>query len=192
MSMKFTERDIQRFLYRRNHQRFNVLLPNYTPLGWWECDLFGVTRSGYFHEFEIKVTRADFRKDAAKKRRDSWQWVGAERQTIAGKLKHSQIKSENGPARFWYVLPEGLIELEEVPEWAGFQVICEKFGGHVRIVRQAPQLHRTKIRDSILRHSLSVCYYRYWNERNNHDDTLRDRQSLYQRLSSMEGAVTVP
>ncbi len=179
MSRKPTERDIQRFIYGRNHPRYIVLMPNYTPCGWWECDLFGVTKAGYFHEFEIKLTVADFRKDARKKAQDSWKWVDGVKQTIPGITKHSQIGQAIGPARFWYVTPVDLIGLEDVPEWAGWQTFkpsslhSDRYA-HVRTMKPAPQIHKTKIADSIIRHSMSVCYYRYWHERNAHDDTRHD------------------
>jgi RNA polymerase primary sigma factor len=53
--------DIQAWLHQQRAATYAVLLPNYTPDKWHECDVFGVTRAGYFHEFEIKLTRADFR-----------------------------------------------------------------------------------------------------------------------------------
>jgi hypothetical protein len=160
-----TERQIQYVIYLRNHKRFRVLMPNYTPAGWWECDMFGVTKAGYFHEFEIKLTVTDFRKDAKKKRQDSWQWIGHEQQTIPGKSKHESVGSTKGPAMFWYVTPEGLIDVAELPPWAGLQVITERHGRYAIVAKEAPRLHREKIADSIIRHSLSVCYYRYWSER---------------------------
>jgi hypothetical protein len=39
-------------------------MTNFTPKGWWECDLAYLTKSGYL--FEIKLTAADFRKDGEK------------------------------------------------------------------------------------------------------------------------------
>jgi len=179
--MAFTERDIQRMIWLANHQRFMVLMPNYTPLGWWECDLFGVTKAGYFHEFEIKLTVADFRKDAKKKRSDSWQWIDNVKQTIAGTKKHEVIGQAIGPSRFWYVTPAGLVDGSEVPEWAGLQTFKPShpgstYSGYIRTVKQAPQIHKTKISDSIVNHSFSVCYHRYWNERNRHDQTKHNHE----------------
>lgn len=175
------ERTIQHVLYLRNHQRFKVLMPNYTPSGWWECDMFGVTKSGYFHEFEIKLTIADFRRDASKKAPDTWRWVDGQKQTVTGASKHSQIGTALGPSRFWYVVPEALIDQSEVPKWAGLQFLLERHGSYyARPIVQAPQLHRVKISDDIVRHSMSVCYYRYWHER----QALDLLQSRKQRILS--------
>ena len=181
--MKFTERDIQRMIWLHNASRYVVLMPNYTPLGWWECDLFGVTKAGYFHEFEIKLNRADYLRDAKKKDRDSWRWVEGKKETVVGVSKHSQIGQTIGPSRFWYVVPAGLIDPSEVPEWAGMQTFKpaspgSTYSGYVRIIKHAPQIHRTKIADSIVRHSQSVCYFRYWTERNRHDRFRFDQQAI--------------
>lgn len=62
-----TERRVQRAIYLHTHRRYQVVMPNYTPAGWWECDVWGVTKAGYGVEWEVKLTVSDFRKDAEKK-----------------------------------------------------------------------------------------------------------------------------
>ena len=49
-------------------------LPRYTPKGWWECDVFELTTSGYFREYEIKTSLSDFRNDA-KKFKSGWAMI---------------------------------------------------------------------------------------------------------------------
>jgi hypothetical protein len=179
-----TEREIQAALWLRNHQRFCVLMPNDTPRGWWECDLFGVTKAGYFHEFEVKLTVADYRKDA--KKHSGFTWVRGENGMMekrTGQSKHSKIGQSVGPSRFWYVVPDGLLQGEAVPEWAGLQTLRLHDDGYgskrvyCRTVKQAPQLHRVKIDDQIIRHAMGVCYYRYWHERDALDRFRRDELS---------------
>lgn len=176
--MALTERTIQRCIYMLNNKRFRVLLPNYTPLGWWECDLFGVTKAGYFHEFEIKLTVADFRRDSQKKRHDIRAWnneTGQIEVTTPGARKHSLIGQAPGPSRFWYVVSEDMAGMGDVPSWAGLQVILDNNSGWARVVKQAPQLHKAKIDDRVVRHALSVCYWRYWRERKAFDRATEDR-----------------
>ncbi|WP_166163150.1 hypothetical protein [Chelativorans oligotrophicus] len=63
--------------------------------------------------YEIKVSRADYRRDSEEKQ--------------SGALKWSD--------RFWYVTPPGLLTLEELPEWAGLQ---EWDGKRFHFRRKAP------------------------------------------------------
>ena len=53
-----TARDIQRRLLFDLY-RTSTVIPNYTPRRWWECDVWEITKAGYFREYEIKVSRAD-------------------------------------------------------------------------------------------------------------------------------------
>lgn len=70
---------------------------------WWESDLLLFRKSGIIEEIEIKTSRADFFKDFGKKR------------------KHLRLQSKEGniPNKFTYLVPEGLVKPEEVPEYAG-------------------------------------------------------------------------
>ena len=51
-----TEQTIQNRLYYMLRSAAQCLMPNFTPGGWWECDLATVTRAGYFVEYEIKLS----------------------------------------------------------------------------------------------------------------------------------------
>ncbi len=133
--------------------------PNYTPIDWWECDVWLVTKAGYVTEYEIKVSAADFRADRNKDRRvirlGMWQQAN----------KHREIGSESGPSRFYYVVPNALAELEsEVPEWAGFAVLRSdkdpRFG--IRILKDAPKLHAKKVRKREIELAKRRMWYRYW------------------------------
>ena len=163
-----TARDIQLRLMVDRYRR-NLCCPNYTPRQWWECDLFEVTEAGYFNEYEIKLTRADFKADALKENRE---WLG-------GWGKEAQYKVENkhrllaagdprGPSKFWYVVPKDLIAESEVPAWAGL-IYCSiwqprgAFKVQTKIVRPAPRLHRTKIDPKVVEHVNSIFYYRFAN-----------------------------
>src|SRR5271157_2571610 len=61
-----TEADIQDrlywYCYKKNHDN---IAPN-VYLYEWESDLFSVTKAGYAHEFEIKISLSDFRAHADK------------------------------------------------------------------------------------------------------------------------------
>lgn len=167
--MSLTEFNIQNSLTTRLFQDYHNIMPNYTPLGWWECDLFAVSRSGYFVEYEIKITSSDFYQDAKKERQQI-------RCPIGGKLvnapttenKHSMLarRSTQGPSRFYFVLPEGVVDTSEVPEWAGI-MRASMFGGRTCVARErkAPTLHKVMVDPRIIHHVQKTFYYRFWNER---------------------------
>lgn len=158
-----TERCIQRWLFQELRSATKIAMPNYTPAGWWECDLFSVTKAGYFHEHEIKLSVADFRADAKKSER-GWNY---ERRKQEDRNKHDELASacERGPSCFWFVVPEGLIESSDVPEWAGlkYAIRQDRYWGRTKIVRPAPRLHREKANPKVIEHAKGVCYWRYWN-----------------------------
>jgi hypothetical protein len=158
-----TARHIQRRIMWEQYRR-NFVLPNYTPLHWWECDVFSVTKSGFFHEFEIKLSASDFRADAGKERRD-FDWNK--------RVNKHQLLSANdtrGPCVFWFVMPLDLVPLEQVPTWAGVIWAIPtgktyKLGSHLnpalRLGRRAPRLHKTKLDPRILARARESCYWRY-------------------------------
>jgi hypothetical protein len=145
--------------YRRHME-----LPNYTPLRWFECDIFEVTAAGYFREYEIKLTRSDFKADARKERRHWWDAVGP----VLPKHGRLAIGDTEGPSQFWFVTPEGLVTESEIPRWAGWIVVSKNehtsnpvFDLRYKALKRAPRLHNQKCNPKVVEHAKSVCYYRY-------------------------------
>ena len=60
------EKLVQNRLFWQFNSASEVLVPNYAPGGWWENDVFRLTKAGFWHEYEIKTSMADFRKDFKK------------------------------------------------------------------------------------------------------------------------------
>lgn len=112
--MKLADRiilSLMRELRSRNHE---FVLPNFY-VGDWECDVYSILKSGYTEEYEIKITVADYKKDF-EKAAHTYDW-----RTQARSLsnKHMLIKQGKRANRFYFVVPEGLIKPEDVPEYAG-------------------------------------------------------------------------
>lgn len=109
----------------------DIVLPNYY-MGRYEMDVCKINGSQYVTEYEIKISRSDFFADF-KKQHTHWR---------DGKtVKHQQIESGEYVAnRFYYVVPQGLIKLEEVPKYAG---LIEYVGGFLE-VKKAPLLHKRR------------------------------------------------
>lgn len=120
-----------------------------------------ITRQGFFKEYEVKVTRADFFADSGKSKRllisDSPNKVSVVKEC----LKHGLLKARHwqGPSQFWYITPEGLVYKEEIPEYAG----CLTFDGQrFNVLKRAPRLHKHRMDDSVARSLFTNTYFRYW------------------------------
>jgi len=74
-----------------------------------ECDVLTVTKQGYLSEYEIKVSRSDFLKDAKK------EW------------KHKNLRDGKRTTRFFYVCPDGLIKPDELPDGYGLIYVKERY-----------------------------------------------------------------
>ena len=158
-----TARDIQRRLVFDLYRR-SFAIPNYTPRGWFECDVFEVTAAGYWREYEVKVSRSDFFADAKKLAKEF-------RYTMSGDVvkmpqtKHQLMNdTSHGPKLFYFVMPEGLVLPHEIPDWAG--LMYAKPGGKLPVLytaRRAPERHGRPVDAAVLTHARGVCYYRFLN-----------------------------
>jgi len=103
------------------------------------ADLAFVTPAGYLTEIEIKLSFADFRRDAAK-----------------GKWS----KPRPHVSRFFFAVPETLVEavLPHLPDGAGL-LACSPW---IREVRPAKRRAARKLSDRQLRAIHDAAYYRYW------------------------------
>jgi len=142
--------------------RRTFCLPNYTPHNWWECDVFEMTKAGYFREFEVKISRADFFADAGKE----WEF-GSWSTGYKTARKHDLLAAGDprGPAAFYYVTPPGLIASTELPLWAGLieiHALNDRHGPRFleKEIQAAPRLHNQKAADGVRKHAMSVCYWR--------------------------------
>lgn len=171
-----TEREIVESL-RRSRWQDHMVMPNFTPPDWWECDLFVLTRSGYFWEFEVKLTRSDFLRDAEKSReiRGTGRHVpvdpaiarfpGQTRWVCDVEKKHDLLArgDPRGPQKFFYVAPLGVLNAADMPAWAG---LIELVGnGPIFGERTAPEfrqrkIHREKADPKVRAYALETCYWR--------------------------------
>lgn len=146
---------------------------NFTPIGWWECDVFELTKAGYYREYEIKISRGDFFSDKTKEREFyprggvSWDPVTKSYPPRTKESKHELLAARDprAPVQFWYVMPEGLITLDELPTWAGLIEVIKCHGDRwwPKEKKTAPRLHKTKCDLRVVAQLHETCYYRYHN-----------------------------
>lgn len=91
-----------------------------------EVDVASILKSGYIAEYEVKISRSDFKADFKK-----------------AKWKYFDHRIETGiPNYFYYVCPEGMIEEHEIQDFAGLVYVNAE--GEPYMVKKAKILHRHK------------------------------------------------
>jgi hypothetical protein len=155
------ERLIQNTLFQTLiKQGHRSICPNYTPAGWFECDVFSITKQNYFVEHEIKLSVTDFKKDASKRAKTRW--------VPDTETKHERLsrKDPRGPRSFYFVVPEELADKIEIPAWAGLKIVS-KWGKRFRLktLKRAPALHKTPVNPDVASHVQGVFFWRFWTER---------------------------
>ena len=125
----------------------SVACPRFTPTAWWECDVAELTGAGYLVEFEIKMSRSDFRRDSRKSgyvRTDPEDWKSSKKTT-----KHEMCESghKRAPNRFYFVTPEKMLAIEDIPKWAGLIEVGRYRDidwPHCTVIKRAPLIHKEK------------------------------------------------
>lgn len=117
---------------------FDVTAPSIVFPKWSEMDVFGLMPSGYVYEYEIKISKADYKADF--KKTTGFSGFHPE------KLKHHQLRDGTCyPNRFFFVLPAHIADIE-LPDYAGLVVAyADQYGGvKLKWLKQAPTLHKHK------------------------------------------------
>ena len=153
-----TAREIERAVVARARLHHEFVLPHFTPLHWFECDVFTLSKSDRFTEYEVKISRADFRAD--KWKRQSWrgrQWIAV---TEMRPTKHKLLEQhdEGGPSRFYFAVPHCLVAVSELPEWAG---LIYYDGNSLSVIKKAPLLHDKKTNHATRAKLFRSGYYRF-------------------------------
>jgi hypothetical protein len=91
-----------------------------------DSDVVVVTMSGVVLEYELKISRGDFMRDAKKKRN----------RIYSGELHGVK------PNKYWYVTAPGIVTDYDIPTWAGWY---EYTPGKLVLRKQAPWLNREKL-----------------------------------------------
>ena len=90
----------------------------------YEMDVVSFSKSGYLYEFEVKISRADFKADAKK-----------------GKMEVYGVDNRVSPNYFSYVCPDGMIKPEEIDSRAGLFYYKD---GQLDAIRWPKFIHKDK------------------------------------------------
>lgn len=114
----------------------------------WESDILAVTEKNYTKEFEVKISRSDFRADFRKSRKH---------QLMSDAFQY-KFSSPSIPNYFYYTTPPGLLLKHEVPSYAGLVEV----GLAVKIIKRAPRIHSLTVPNTIEKTLLKKCYHKFW------------------------------
>lgn len=152
-----TEQSIIGVLERKYSDNSKYYLSNVYVFKYnWESDFFILRQNGYCIEFEIKISRADFFNDKKKVDKhlilENGKCVVEKSKQIFNEDKFRKIEyikyqeeqiHDFRPNKFYYVVPENLIKLDEIPKYAGLLYIDDL--NQIIIVKEAPFLHKNKL-----------------------------------------------
>lgn len=163
-----TTADIEKCLMQRCKQecRMTPIAPSLVLPHGWEADVAAATKTGFIHEFEIKVSRSDFLADF---RKNTYHQGVGKHERMAQRLHGKVIPGVNNerylkmghklptywtPNYFWFCSPIGMLKPEDIPNYAGWLEFEAKYitppwknsYSYWQIVcierRKAPRLHK--------------------------------------------------
>jgi len=151
----------------------------------WETDFLVVQRSsGYCYEIEIKISRADFFNDFKKVDKHSILKDGLymkqkyryQIDPETGKRKSEKYfspeKWDYRPNKFYYCVPEGLVKVEEVPNYAGLMYVTPSG----IVTKKEPKfIHKEKLK---LHDKLCDKFYFYWKDSEKEIALLESRNKI--------------
>lgn len=161
---KMTENDMQKAIgsYRDFQKRYEVMIPCCFTSFDNEADLFCIRKSGLYDEIEIKTSRADFKNDAKKKVKiKKPESEATNRRSLYETYSKLDATAKGHMANyFWYAVPENLIDITEIPEYAG--LIYVGANKRINVVREAKRLHKTNLTFEERFKQTRKLGYRFW------------------------------
>lgn len=128
--------------------KFYCITPNVKFFDW-ESDLIFKDRNDMLYEFEIKTSKSDFLADFKKP-------------------KHKMMKSASMDVAnyFYFVCPDGIVNVSDVPEYAGLY-LYRSIGDNIDIfvAKAAPLLHDKGFGFKASMRLYSSIYFKYWRMR---------------------------
>jgi hypothetical protein len=142
-----TEEKIIYKLYLDRFKKCYPLAPNVYLFNW-ESDLLSICKKNMATEYEVKISRADFKADVKK----------IDKHKVLSEAYNGSPTRERLPNFFYYAAPKGILNLEDIPEYAGWVEI----GIKSIIMKEAPRLHRQGISEEDKITLLKKVYDKVW------------------------------
>lgn len=146
-----TEHSIQTALYQWcRSKRHPVTIDNCGACTIGKADLLSVTKARFVHEFEVKCTASDFRREFETK-----------------DTKHRRLRTADNrlmalPNYFWFATPDGLLAPGDIPDYAGLITVAR---GRCTVQIEAPRIHSSNLTDRDRRYIERGLTHRYWGTR---------------------------
>lgn len=161
--IKMTANEIQHIIINSLAERsFQIFSTNTDSALSFEADVIGINPNGYIYEYEVKLSRSDFKAEFRNKvhkhkmlseKKATHEYAVYEKGKKTLKMKtHIQIAN-----RFYFACPTDLIKLDEIPSYAGL-IYVSKSG--VEIIKNAPLLHKNKANTRIFKRLATVLSQR--------------------------------
>lgn len=149
--MKLSDKISLSIMNQCKGSNYDILIPNFF-VGMYEMDVFKISASGIVSEYEIKISRSDFKADFNKT------------------AKHDLLKAGRLTTnRFFFVTPKDLLTINDIPKYAGW---LEYSDNYLHTKKNAPLLHKKKYTDFAklarqlafreANHRGKVRMYEYW------------------------------
>lgn len=136
---KNIESQLSMYLYEKHHSPITTKFSGY---GLSECDVISISKSNYIYEYEIKISRSDFKADFNKEKH---KLMLEKRCFVIDETDDILYLTSN---YFYFVVPEKLISIDEIPEYSGLIYFTD---GIFKIIKKAPMIHKTKASSNFIR-----------------------------------------
>jgi len=140
------ESNIQRVLYYKYRKRSRIIVPN-CYIGRFECDMLRVMYSNYSIEYEIKLSKADFKADLRKKG------------------KHKMLSKGMRVNKFYYVCPAEMLSVGDVNDIDSRYGLIYVARRNLRIVQPAQMLGKGRVDDNSMLKLYRKLYFRFWTQK---------------------------
>ena len=136
------------WLYEKGHSPITNHVKQISGLG--ECDVISISKSDYIYEYEVKISKSDFKADFKKgKHKLMLERRGTKERLIK---ENNEVISDTWfltPNYFSFVVPSNLVSIEDIPEYAGLIYVDELM--HFEIIKKAPIIHKVKATNNFIR-----------------------------------------
>ena len=153
----------------------------------WESDKLIWTKSGYIYEFEIKISRSDFKNDFKHKKEKHIVLASTIDRDKAKEIQMSLFEQKEQENRHWsremlesrYGDIDAMVKGKRMPNYFYIDSEYRYVKQSYRIVKEAPQLHKTKYTDAEL--NLGEKFYYNW------QTAMRNLHDVAKRADTAEG-----